>query len=154
MTLGWFTGLVPLTVPVDGLSFAEVARNAQKSFDAGRDPAQVPFDRVLELAPFLDKPKPYFPQVNYFDVGLPPLSAFLTSDLDGANIGLYFDGRLSNPLCFWVVRLQHKTMVTVLYPGNPTARESIEKYVAAVRSVFVRVAEGREPASLTRVAGA
>ena len=37
--------------------------------------------------------------------------------LNGANIGLYFDGRLSNPLCFWVVRLQHKTMVTVLYPG-------------------------------------
>ena len=154
MTLGWFTGLVPLTVPIAGLSFAEVARGAQKSFDAGRDPAQVPFDRVLELAPFLERPKAGFPQVNYFDVGLPPLSAFLTSDLDGANIGLYFDGRLSNPLCFWVVRLQHKTMVTVLYPGNPVARESIENYVAAVRSVFVRVAQGRELASLTSVARA
>jgi len=67
---------------------------------------------------------------------------------------LYFDGRLSNPLCLWVVRLQHKTMVTVLYPGNPVARESIENYVAAVRSVFVRVAQGRELASLTSVARA
>lgn len=143
MTLGWFTGLVPLTVPVTG-SFADAAKAAQASFDAGREASRVPFDRVLELADWLDKPRAAFPQVNYFDIGLPPLSAFLTSDLSGANIGMYFDGRLSNPLCFWVVRLQHQTMVTVLYPGNPVARESIETYVKAVRSVFLRVAEGRD----------
>jgi hypothetical protein len=144
MTLGWFTGLVPLTVPVAGVTFADAARAAQKSFDAGREAAGVPFDRILELAPHLPKPRAGFPQVNYFDIGLPPLSAFLTSDLSSANIGMYFDGRLSNPLCFWVVRLQQKTMVTVLYPGNPIARESIETYAKALRAVFVRVADGRK----------
>ncbi len=152
MTLGWFTGLVPLTVPVDG-SFADAAKAASASFDAGREASRVPFDRVLELASWLSRPRAAFPQVNYFDVGLPPLSAFLTSDLSGANIGMYFDGRLSNPLCFWVVRLQHQTMVTVLYPGNPVARESIETYVKAVRSVFLRVAEGRD-ASVNELAKA
>jgi hypothetical protein len=145
MTLGWFTGLIPLSVPVAGASFAEVARAAQKSFDAGRDVARVPFDRVVELAsPAVTRPRAGFPQVNYFDVGLPPLSAFLTSGMgEGANIGLYFDGRLSNPLCFWVVRLQDRTMVTVLYPGNPVARQSIETYMGVVKSVFQRASEDK-----------
>jgi hypothetical protein len=144
MTLGWFTGLIPLSVPVAGTSFAEIARAAQKSFDAGRDVARVPFDRVVEVASSVGvtRPKAGFPQVNYFDVGLPPLSAFLTSGMGGgANIGLYFDGRLSNPLCFWVVRLQDRTMVTVLYPGNPVARESIETYIGVVKSAFQQALE-------------
>jgi hypothetical protein len=122
----------------------EVSRAAQKSFDAGRDVARVPFDRVVEVASSVGvtRPKAGFPQVNYFDVGLPPLSAFLTSGMGGgANIGLYFDGRLSNPLCFWVVRLQDRTMVTVLYPGNPVARESIETYIGVVKSVFQQALE-------------
>jgi len=142
MTLGWFTGLVPLTIPI-GATFADTVKVANTAFDDGRHASRVPFDRVLELADWLEKPRACFPQVNYFDVGLPPLS-FLPSDLDGSNIGMYFDGRLSNPLCFWVVRLKHQTMVVVLYPGNPVARESIETYVKAVRSVFVRVADGRD----------
>ena len=32
------------------------------------------------------------------------------SSPDHQDIGLYFDGRLSNPLCLWVVRLQPKTV--------------------------------------------
>lgn len=144
MTLGWFTGLVPMVFPVAGRSFADVVKGAQESFDSGREPSRVPFDRVLELAPWLKQPKIGVPQFNYFDVGLPPISAFLTSDLGDANIGLYSDGRLSNPLLFWIVRLQRSLMVTVLYPDNPTARESVETYVNAVRSVLLRVVEGRD----------
>ena len=40
MTQGWFTGLVPVTVPVDATSFAETARAAQESFDSGTEPGE------------------------------------------------------------------------------------------------------------------
>ncbi|MET2765272.1 acyltransferase PapA1, partial [Mycobacterium tuberculosis] len=46
MTQGWFTGQIPVTVPVAGLSFNEIARIAQTSFDTGADLAKVPFERV------------------------------------------------------------------------------------------------------------
>ena len=51
MTVGWFTGLIPVTVPVTATSFGDTARAAQASFDSGKDLANVPFERVLELAP-------------------------------------------------------------------------------------------------------
>ena len=51
MTTGWFTGLVPITVPVATASFGAAAQAAQQSFDGGMDLAHVPFERVLELAP-------------------------------------------------------------------------------------------------------
>ncbi len=41
MTLGWFTGMIPVTVPAS-TSFAEAARAAQASFDAGMELANVP----------------------------------------------------------------------------------------------------------------
>lgn len=46
-TTGWFTGLVPITVPVASGLFDSAARVAQISFDSGKDLATVPFDRVL-----------------------------------------------------------------------------------------------------------
>ena len=33
----------------------------------------------------------------------------------------------------------------MLFPDNPIARESVTRYVEALKSVFVRVAEGRDP---------
>lgn len=44
---------IPVTVPVAGLSFNEIARIAQTSFDTGADLAKVPFERVVELSPSL-----------------------------------------------------------------------------------------------------
>jgi hypothetical protein len=38
MTMGWFTGVVPFTVPVDPNSFEATARAAQASFDARISP--------------------------------------------------------------------------------------------------------------------
>ena len=55
MTQGWFTGLVPITVPVAATSFAETVAAAQNSFDAGTPLAHVPFERVIELAPWLEQ---------------------------------------------------------------------------------------------------
>ena len=44
----------------------------------------------------------------------------------------------------WVNRLRHETTVTVLFPDNPVARESIAHYIRAMKSVYTRVANRRQ----------
>ena len=154
MTTGWFTGLVPITVPVAATSFGDTVRAAQASFDAATELANVPFDRVLELAPWLKMPRRGFPMLtDYLDAGLPPLSYLVGSELDGLNAGLYHDGRVPNQLMKRVIRLANETRLTVVFPKNPVARESVTRYIAAMKSVYARVADGRGAvASLRSVA--
>jgi hypothetical protein len=153
MTQGWFTGLVPITIP-DTTSFGDAARAAQASFDSGIELAKVPYYRVLELAPWLNRPQPNFPVLNFLDAGAPPLSALLTGEMDELNIGLYSDGKYSYQLCIYVIRMATETAVSVLYPDNPIARESVSRYAAALRSACLRVAEGRSAVRLRDVAQA
>jgi mycolipenoyl-CoA---2-(long-chain-fatty acyl)-trehalose mycolipenoyltransferase / long-chain-acyl-CoA---trehalose acyltransferase len=141
MTQGWFTGLIPVTVPIAGEEFGDAARAAQVCFDSGRDLAEVPYGRVKELAPWLSNPRPNFPVINFLDTGAAPLSVLLTAELDDLNIGIYGDGRYSYQLCIYVIRVQTHTMVTVMFPDNPIAQESIARYLETLKSVFVRVAE-------------
>lgn len=142
MTQGWFTGLIPVTVPIaESASFGEAARAAQQSFDSGAKMAEVPYDRILELAPSLTKPRPNFPVVNFLDAGTAPLSALLTADIGDLNIGIYSDGRYSYQLCIYVIRVQEETAVAVMFPDNPEAQASVAKYLETMKSVFERVAE-------------
>ena len=141
MTLGWFTGLSPVTVPVGGKSFAEAARAAQESFDTGKSLAAVPLDRVLQVEPSLSGPRPNFPVINFLDAGTAPLSALLTADLGNMNVGVYGDGRYSYQLSIWVARVAEETAVTVMFPDNPEARASVERYLSVLKSAFESVAE-------------
>jgi mycolipenoyl-CoA---2-(long-chain-fatty acyl)-trehalose mycolipenoyltransferase / long-chain-acyl-CoA---trehalose acyltransferase len=141
-TAGWFTGLIPITVPI-APAFGDTARAAQASFDSGTDIANVPFYRVLELAPRLTWPRPNYPVVNYFDAGVPPLSAFFTAKLDATNVGVYTDDRYSYQMSIFVVRVEKETTVMVMFPNNEIARASVGRYVDAMKSVCARVAEGR-----------
>jgi hypothetical protein len=154
MTTGWFVGYVPISVPVAS-SFADTARAAQASFDSGRDLANVPLDRVLELAPWLERPQRGAPLLFYLDAGIPPLSAVVNSHLDTSNASLYYDGGAQAQIDIRVNRLEKETQVIILFPNNPVARESVTRYVEALKSVFVRVAEGRDPiANLPSIAHA
>ena len=153
MTMGWFTGVVPFTVPVDLNSFEATARAAQASFDANLDLANVPYDRVLELAPELRRPGPQFTMVNYMDAGLPPLSAIVANALNGVNATALTDGR--NPAFVYstVFRLFDEVSIMVSYPNNPIARESIRRYTETMKSVFDRAVAGTLAGVRVRVAG-
>jgi Condensation domain len=143
MTVGWFVGLVPITVPV-AASFAETTRAAQASLDSNTDLRNVTFDRVLDLVPRLRRPGQDFTMLNYMDAGIPPFSADFAAQLDGTKAGCYYDGRtLAHPFIS-VGRLFDKTWVSVLAPDNPIARESVTRYVEAMKSMCVRVAEGHD----------
>lgn len=141
MTQGWFTGLIPVTVPIGGESFADAALAAQISFDNARSMAELPYDRVIELDPSLSSPPPNFPVINFLDAGTAPLSALLTAELGDLHVGVYSDGRYSYQLSIYVARVEDQTAVSVMYPDNPEARESVHRYLGALKSVFELVAE-------------
>jgi hypothetical protein len=152
MTVGWFTGVVPFTVPVDPNSFEETARAAQASFDANMDLSNVPYDRVLELAPWLRKHGPQFTMMSYMDAGLPPLSAIVATALDGVNATAFTDGRSPAYMYSTVFRLFDEVSIMVSYPNNPVARESVTRYTEAMKSVFDRVVAGSLAGVPVRVA--
>jgi len=139
-TQGWFTGQIPVTVPVAGLSFNDIARSAQKSFDSGADLAKVPFERVVELEPSLCRPQPLFSLVNFFDAQASPLS-MMAKLFEGLTVGAHSDGRVTYPLSTMVGRFD-ETAASVLFPNNPVARESVTRYLGAIKSVCVRIADG------------
>jgi hypothetical protein len=146
MTTGWFTGTVPITVPVTAMSFAAMARAAQASFDSGLGLAHVPFDRVLELAASergLRKPESGVPMISYLDATLAPLSSAICVEWKGLNGKIYSELGAAHQIGMWVNRFGNGTSVTVAFPDNPSAHESVTRYIEAMRSVFVRVAEGR-----------
>ena len=142
-TQGWFTGLIPVVVPVSGSSFADSARAAQRDFDAGRSTALVPFERVVELVPQFIPPQPLFPMLNFFDASSGPMAPLLTNLQDGVRIATLSDGRVTYPLSTLVGRFD-ETFATVVFPDNPVARDSVERYVAALQEVCDRVTSGRD----------
>jgi hypothetical protein len=146
MTTGWFTGVVPMSVPVAEMSFAEVARTAQAAFDSGIPMANVPIERVLELAasvPGIRKPGPGVPMLSYLDIGLPPLDPVVMGQWQTRNGRLYTDLGAANQIGMWVNRRDTGTTITVAYPDNEVARDSVAQYVDLMKMFYLRVAEGR-----------
>jgi hypothetical protein len=141
MTMGLFRGDVPITVPITASSFGDTTRAAQASFDSGKDLANVPFDRVLALAPWLRAPQRSFPMQFYFDVGCPPLSGLFSSQSDRSNVRIYRLIGFGGDLHIRVFRLEKETQVIVQFPDNPVARDSITRYITALKSVYARVAD-------------
>ncbi|MBW0017750.1 MAG: acyltransferase [Mycobacterium sp.] len=144
MTTGWFVGFVPMSFPATASTFGEVVQAAQENFDSGRELADVPLDRVLELVPWLEKGQWGAPLLFYLDAGIPPLSALANSHVEGLRARLCHDGGMAGQIDIRVNRLENETQLTVLFPNNPTARESVTRYVEALKSAFVCVAEGRD----------
>lgn len=143
MTQGWFTGLIPITVPIAAASFGDAAWAAQQSFDSGLELAKVPYYRVLELAPWLGWPRPNFPVSNFLHGGAAPLNAILAAGEMGLanNIGIYPDGRYSYQLTIYTFRYEGGTTMAIMHPDNPVAAKSVTRYLEAMRSVCVRVAD-------------
>ncbi len=142
-TQGWFTGLIPVTVPAAGASLRESIQAAQRDFDAGRPLAMVPFERVVELVPGLSSPQPLFPMLNFFDASSGPMAPLLTSLEDDVKIATLSDGRVTYPASTLVGRFD-ETFATVVFPKNPVARDSVEKYVAALKDVCEQVTGSRD----------
>jgi mycolipenoyl-CoA---2-(long-chain-fatty acyl)-trehalose mycolipenoyltransferase / long-chain-acyl-CoA---trehalose acyltransferase len=141
MTVGWFASLFPVTVPTSGGSFPEAARAAQHSFVAAKHLADVPIDRVLELAAAagIEIKPPTRPSMmlSYIDFRKIPVSALW----EQTNFGTYGDNLNNGEINMWINRHATRTTVTVSYPDNAIARKSVHRYIATLSRVFADVAQ-------------
>jgi mycolipenoyl-CoA---2-(long-chain-fatty acyl)-trehalose mycolipenoyltransferase / long-chain-acyl-CoA---trehalose acyltransferase len=148
MTTGWFTGLVPIVVPVDRASFGATVRAAQRSFDEGLPLADVPFERVVELAADSDRalrdPGAGVAMLSFLDAGAPPLSPSIIAEWEAMNGCVFWDSRAANQVGMWVNR-KGDTSVTIAYPKNPVARASVARYAEALKRVYRAVADRTLP---------
>ncbi len=148
MTTGWFTGLVPLTIPAADLGFFDIARAAQESFDSRIGLADVPFERVLELAgpeSGLCEPPAGVPMLSFLDAAAPPLSPAIIAQWNALNGRIFGDTGAGHQVGIWVNRLGDDTTVTVGFPDNPVARESVQRYVETMKAVYRDVADAGVP---------
>jgi hypothetical protein len=142
MSVGWFASVFPVTVPTGNGYFPEVARAAQKSFDANKHLARVPFERVLELAApdqlGIKLPTRPAMMVSFIDFRTIPLATLW----EETNFGTYGDCLSLGGINMWVNRHAAETTVTISFPNNSIARESVHRYIAALTHVFTCVAKG------------
>ena len=59
---------------------------------------------------------------------------------------IYSDSRSAYQVGMWVNRVEQETTVTAAFPSNPIARESVLRYLQAMKSVYLSVVEGRSVA--------
>ena len=91
---------------------------------------------------------------SFLDAGVPPLSAVVASQLGRANTRVFTDGKVAARVCMWVNKFHEETTVTASFPSNPIAYESVLRYLRAMRSVYLAVAEGRFEIARPRVGAA
>ncbi len=136
LSAGWYASLFPVSVPIGNGDFAELARAAQKSFDANRHLSGVPFDRVLDLA--RDDLGQSVPRRPSMMVSL--MDFRRVADAEANRLGIYIDELSHGGINMWVSRNPDQTIVTVSLPDTPEARHSVHHYVGVLRSVFLEAA--------------
>jgi hypothetical protein len=87
------------------------------------------------------------------DAGLPPFSATVASHMKDANVSVYCDPRDPAHLYFSVIRLFDEVSMWVNLPKNPIAKDSVTRYLQAMKSVLKRVADGRQASQAIEVSG-
>lgn len=136
LSAGWYASLFPVSVPIGSGDFAELARAAQKSFDANRHLSGVPFDRVLDLAHGdLGESVPSRPSMM---VSL--MDFRRVADAESNRLGIYIDELSHGGINMWVSRNPDQTIVTVSLPDTPEARHSVHHYVGVLRGAFLDAA--------------
>jgi 2-O-sulfo trehalose long-chain-acyltransferase len=111
----------------------------------------VSFNDVLKLAPWLREWGPNCTMVNYMDAGLPPFSATVTSHMKDTNARIYCDPRDPAHLYISVIRLFDEVSIWVNFQNNPIARESVTRYLSAMKSVLSRVVGGLDAGASLQV---
>lgn len=138
VSVGWYASLFPVSVPVGDGNFAQMARAAQKSFDANKHLSAVAFKRVLDLASDeelgltpADRPS--------MMVSLLDFRALVDAEAD--RFGIYLDNLSHGGINTWIVRHADQTTLTVSFPETPEARHSVHDYIGVLRGAFTDVTE-------------
>jgi hypothetical protein len=148
-TTGWCMGVAPIDLDVGDQTFPELAFIAQEVFDKRLPLANVPIERVLELAAGLPTIRPVATggvMLSYMDANMPPLSAHIARDWHQANGRVYINQGAAAQVALWFFRTQRGLTLTAAYPANGTARASMQRYVEALGGACRRAADALTPA--------
>lgn len=148
-TTGWCMGVVPVDFDSTGEEFATLAPAAQRVFDGRAALAQVPVERVIELAAGLETIRPAATggvMLSFMDTALPPLGAHIARDWDRAKGRVYINQGMSAQVALWFFRTGQGLTLTAAYPANATARASMQAYIEALRDVCRGVVDTSLPA--------
>ena len=141
VSAGWYASLFPVTVPVGDGDFAQMARAAQKSFDANKHLSTVPLQRVLGLV-----------SPEELGVTLPSGPSMMVSlmdfrglvDAEADRFGIYLDNLSHGGINTWIIRHADQTTLTVSFPETPEARHSVHHYAGVLRGAFTDTVEFTE----------
>ena len=138
VSVGWYASLFPVSVPIGDGNFAQMARAAQKSFDANKHLSAVSFKRLLDLA-------------SAEELGLTPSDrpSMMVSlmdfrglvDAEADRFGIYLDNLSHGGINTWIVRHADQTTLTVSFPQTAEARHSVHYYIGVLRGAFTDVTE-------------
>ena len=137
MSAGWYASIFPITVEIADDDFGQTARAAQKSFDANKHLAAIPFTRVLELNTpeelGIELPTGPSMMLSLFDFRK-------AGDADAHGLGIYNDDLSRGDVNVWITRNTDQTIVAVSFPDTPEARNSVHLYLGVLREVFIDTA--------------
>lgn len=137
-SLGWQTGLVPVSFPTTGSSVPDTLRAAQRSFDAGRDIEWIPPEAAARLMP-VDSPVASsdwsIPVVSLMDYTRPPYNDVAIGECLARDGRLMLnDGAAQQPL-FWFCRDDEGVTLTVSAPSGLAAEKWVRALVHRVRAL-------------------
>ncbi|MEV0706983.1 condensation domain-containing protein [Nocardia aurea] len=142
-SVGWYATLIPVAFPIGAnTSFARAVVAAQRAYESGLRLTTVSFHRVLELVPddagISVRSGWSNPMLSYVDAREFAGSEFF----DVARGGVYANRAAAEEVLMWINRFPTATSLSVIYPDTPVAHESVDRYVNALRSVFLEVVNG------------
>ncbi|MGW0177996.1 condensation domain-containing protein [Nocardia sp. NPDC003345] len=143
-SIGWYVALVPVAFPIGTrASFARMVARAQRAYENGMRLKSATIHRVLELAPAgsgIEVPPDWSnPMISYVDARDFAGSEFF----DIARGGLYGNRAAGEEALIWINRLPAETTISVIYPDNPVAHHSVDRYLTALTAIFRAAARER-----------
>ncbi len=147
-TTGWCMGVVPIDFEVGEQTFADLAATAQRLFDERLNLANVPIERIIELAADLSNAPLVATggvMLSFMDTNLPPLGAHIARDWYRSNGRVYVNQGAAAQVALWFFRGERGLSLTAAYPANVTARASLRAYVDALKMECHRAAAAMAP---------
>jgi hypothetical protein len=146
-------GIVPVDFDTGDLPFDALATAAQRVFDERTGLCHVPIERVLELAVDIATIRPVATggvMLSYTDSARPPSNPSLARIWAQANVQISLNRGMAALVALSLIRSQCGLTLTVCYPANDTARQSMVRYVEAFTRNIRKVADAYQPALMVR----
>ncbi|WP_280305798.1 condensation domain-containing protein [Nocardia neocaledoniensis] len=140
-SVGWYVTLVPVAFPLGPRTPAtRVLGLAQRAYENGLLLAPTSFHRVLDLLPadseIKAEPGWVTPMISFIDA-----RDFVGHEFfDEIGAGVYANRAASEEALIWINRLPSGTSLSVIFPDTAVAHDSVDRYLDAVRSMFLAIA--------------